>query len=109
MSEKQDRSIRKHEQDDTEQKKHYESWDSFWGRPGYGAPRYVDNDGDEYDDDDDHHNVDDNNDDDDDDSDDDHDHDHDHDNNGDDDDDNDDEDDDDDLGDSKGKTTRRTL
>lgn len=22
-----------------EQKKHFENWETFWGRPGYGAPR----------------------------------------------------------------------
>jgi hypothetical protein len=25
--------------DAQEQKKHFENWETFWGRPGYGAPR----------------------------------------------------------------------
>ena len=25
--------------DQEEQRRHFQSWESFWGRPGYGAPR----------------------------------------------------------------------
>ncbi|XP_023341487.1 uncharacterized protein LOC111711377 [Eurytemora carolleeae] len=39
VSEKMDSSLRTRELDDEQQRRHYESWDSFWGRPGYGAPR----------------------------------------------------------------------
>ena len=24
-----------------EQRRHFQSWESFWGRPGYGAPREL--------------------------------------------------------------------
>ena len=27
--------------DDQQQRKHFESWESYWGRPGNGAPRNV--------------------------------------------------------------------
>ena len=27
--------------DDQQQRKHFESWESYWGRPGNGAPRNI--------------------------------------------------------------------
>ena len=38
VSEKLDTSAKIREQDEVDQRRHYESWDTFWGRPGYGAP-----------------------------------------------------------------------
>ena len=29
--------------DDQQQRKHFECWESYWGRPGNGAPRNVAN------------------------------------------------------------------
>ncbi len=31
--------IERRKNDALEQKRHFESWEQFWGRPGYGAPR----------------------------------------------------------------------
>jgi len=39
VSEKNHAAQAKRELDDQQQRRHYESYDSFWGRPGYGAPR----------------------------------------------------------------------
>jgi len=39
VAEKQDIGARGKEMDELQQKQHFESWESFWGRPGYGAPR----------------------------------------------------------------------
>jgi len=41
VSEKLDYSHRHKEFDEEQQKRHFESWETFWGRPGYGAPREV--------------------------------------------------------------------
>ena len=30
---------REREVEQVQQQQHFQSWDSFWGRPGYGAPR----------------------------------------------------------------------
>ena len=27
------------QQEEEQQSQHFQQWDSFWGRPGYGAPR----------------------------------------------------------------------
>eukprot|EP00090_Calanus_glacialis_P013030 TRINITY_DN21643_c0_g1_i1.p1 TRINITY_DN21643_c0_g1~~TRINITY_DN21643_c0_g1_i1.p1 ORF type:complete len:462 (-),score=133.65 TRINITY_DN21643_c0_g1_i1:237-1583(-) len=39
ISEKQDIGARGRELDEIQQKQHFESWQSFWGKPGCGAPR----------------------------------------------------------------------
>ena len=39
VSEKLNIGVRGREIDDAQQRQHYESWESFWGRPGNGAPR----------------------------------------------------------------------
>ena len=41
VSEKLDYTHRNREFDEEQQKRHFESWETFWGRPGYGAPRGV--------------------------------------------------------------------
>ncbi len=40
MSEKQENILQLREMDEEQQKRHYQSWETYWGRPGYGAPRY---------------------------------------------------------------------
>ena len=39
VSEKLSIGERGRELDDVQQRQHFESWESFWGRPGNGAPR----------------------------------------------------------------------
>ena len=39
VSEKLSIGARGREIDDVQQRQHFESWESFWGRPGNGAPR----------------------------------------------------------------------
>ena len=39
VSEKLTLGARGREMEDVQQKQHFESWESFWGRPGNGAPR----------------------------------------------------------------------
>jgi hypothetical protein len=40
VSEKQENILQLREMDEEQQKRHYQSWETYWGRPGYGAPRY---------------------------------------------------------------------
>ena len=39
VSEKYENIMQKREADEEEQKRHFQSWETYWGRPGYGAPR----------------------------------------------------------------------
>ena len=39
VREKYENIIQKREADEEEQKRHFQSWETYWGRPGYGAPR----------------------------------------------------------------------
>ena len=39
VSEKQDIGARGRQMEEQAQKQHFESWETFWGRPGNGAPR----------------------------------------------------------------------
>ena len=39
VSEKENIGARGKQIDEQEQKQHFESWETFWGRPGNGAPR----------------------------------------------------------------------
>ena len=39
VSEKQNIGARGRQIDEQQQKQHFESWETFWGRPGNGAPR----------------------------------------------------------------------
>ena len=41
MADKQDYNRHNREYDEEQQKQHFQSWETFWGRPGYGAPREV--------------------------------------------------------------------
>ena len=37
--EKLESGVRDREREALQQNQHFQSWDTFWGRPGYGAPR----------------------------------------------------------------------
>ena len=37
--EKLETGVRDKEREVAQQSQHFQSWDTFWGRPGYGAPR----------------------------------------------------------------------
>merc|ERR1712131_250181 len=37
--EKLESGVREREREALQQNQHFQSWDTFWGRPGYGAPR----------------------------------------------------------------------
>ena len=37
--EKSEIGVRDREREQAQQSQHFQSWDTFWGRPGYGAPR----------------------------------------------------------------------
>ena len=39
MDEKKDMGNKGKVIDEQQQKEHYKNWETFWGRPGYGAPR----------------------------------------------------------------------
>ena len=39
--ERREGEAREREVNQAQQEKHFQSWDTFWGRPGYGAPRYY--------------------------------------------------------------------
>ena len=41
VADKQDYNRHSREYDEEQQKQHFQSWETFWGRPGYGAPREV--------------------------------------------------------------------
>ena len=41
VADKQDYNRHNREYDEEQQKQHFQSWETFWGRPGYGAPREV--------------------------------------------------------------------
>ena len=41
IHEKCDFNLRTRQFEEEQQKRHFESWETFWGRPGYGAPREV--------------------------------------------------------------------
>ncbi len=41
VSEKQEGIMHRREADEEEQKRHYQSWETYWGRPGHGASRYL--------------------------------------------------------------------
>ena len=41
VADKQDHVRHSREFDEEQQKQHFQSWETFWGRPGYGAPREV--------------------------------------------------------------------
>ena len=41
VTERNDISSRSREFDEAQQKRHFESWETFWGRPGNGASREV--------------------------------------------------------------------
>ena len=39
VDEKKDMGCKGKVMDEQQQKEHFQSWETFWGRPGYGAPR----------------------------------------------------------------------
>ena len=39
ICEKSDHNQRSRQFEEEQQKRHFESWETFWGRPGYGAPK----------------------------------------------------------------------
>ena len=39
VCEKTDYNQRTRQFEEEQQKRHFESWETFWGRPGYGAPK----------------------------------------------------------------------
>ena len=39
VCEKSDYNQRSRQFEEEQQKRHFESWETFWGRPGYGAPK----------------------------------------------------------------------
>jgi hypothetical protein len=41
VSEKQEGIMHRREAEEEEQKRHYQSWETYWGRPGHGASRYL--------------------------------------------------------------------
>ena len=41
VADKLDYNRHNREYDEEQQKQHFQSWETFWGRPGYGAPREV--------------------------------------------------------------------
>ncbi|XP_023345523.1 uncharacterized protein LOC111714611 isoform X2 [Eurytemora carolleeae] len=43
VGEKQHKFMQRRNEDEEQQKLHFQSWESYWGRPGYGAPRNVTN------------------------------------------------------------------
>ena len=38
---KSDQKVKRRMADDELQRRHFQQWDTFWGRPGYGAPRQA--------------------------------------------------------------------
>lgn len=39
VNKKHQNRMQRQRDDDELQQRHFQSWDTFWGRPGYGAPR----------------------------------------------------------------------